>query len=206
SSDYLASNFKLVRADLRGFMTAWTVGPVGDQSHEDCYFECFTGLDVGLVWASGWDARNLPPRHVRGKNYRWAPPANAATFPAWWGPPAAIRLNGQPTWGPGASNAWNLVVPNEIIVEGFQGNLLDKFRVYYTEQSGSSQLQQSEIFPKNPTPSNPNPPDQYRVWACPEAGLTNAQAWAQYGIAWGGSIAPTNCVSRNGIVGLVASL
>jgi hypothetical protein len=38
--------------------------------------------------------------------------------------------------------------------------------------------------------------------ACPEAGLTNAQALARYGISIGGAVAPASAAARPGVVGL----
>jgi hypothetical protein len=40
----------------------------------------------------------------------------------------------------------------------------------------------------------------------PVAGLTNAQAWAQYGLATSGEVAPADATQRDLIVGLVEAI
>jgi hypothetical protein len=67
------------------------------------------------------------------------------------------------------------------------------FQIYYNGQAANAILPQTQL----------NPDGTQRVTASPDAGLTNAQAWAKYGIADAGAIAPSSATTEAGIVGLV---
>ena len=87
------------------------------------------------------------------------------------------------------------VVKDELVVTGFNGVAGDNFQVYY-EQSPDF------IVPQGTYPGELAP----NVIGSPEAGLTNAQNWAKYGIAIAGAVLPSGTITRNGIIGQVLPL
>ena len=68
------------------------------------------------------------------------------------------------------------------------------YQVYYPEQAPTYVMLQSTLDPGNGTHT--------RVTGSPEAGLTNLQTWAKYGIAIAGAVSPTTQV-LDGITGFV---
>jgi hypothetical protein len=88
------------------------------------------------------------------------------------------------------------VVKDELVVTGFNGVAGDNFQVYYNEQSPDF------IVPQGTYPGGVAP----NVIGSPEAGLTNAQNWAKYGIAIAGAVLPSGTITRNGIIGQVLPL
>lgn len=83
----------------------------------------------------------------------------------------------------------NWIASDRVFVEDWLGTPSDDFRVYYQQQAADA------ICPAN-DPLNGNV-------GCPVAGLTNAEAWAQHGVAYAGEVAPVDAVTRAGILGLV---
>jgi len=185
SSDYVCVDFKLKRCDLRGFGTGWAVGPLSNQSLEDCYFETDVGVSVGLLWIAGSDARAIPPRTVRLKGLRWSPHATTGS---------AIYMG--PWREPGGSDVVNAVAPNKVLVEDFQGQIGDNFRVYFYDQDGERLTPATVILPDG----------KYKVIGAPSPGKTNAQNWAEHGLAFAGAVTPPGGIVRNDIVGVTHPL
>ncbi len=89
----------------------------------------------------------------------------------------------------------NVIQTDQVWVYSYNGDAKDNFRVYYPEQASDFVVPQtgshSDVGPDSPLGS-------------PEAGLTNAQNWAKYGIAIAGAITP--CITeREGISGFVCA-
>jgi hypothetical protein len=82
---------------------------------------------------------------------------------------------------------------DQVFVENYNGTSGDNFQVFYTQQAATFIVPQ-EI---------PNTIGSYTVTGAPVAGLTNAQAWAQYGIAIAGAVAPADATTMSNINGLV---
>lgn len=184
SSDYVCVDFKLRNCDLRDFGTGWAVGPLSNQLLEDCYIEADAGVSVGQLWIAGSDARVIPPRTVRLKGLRWAPRDT--------GPGAAVVMA---AWRePGGSDVVNAVAPNKVLVEDFQGQIGDNFRVYFYDQDGERLTPATVILPDG----------KYKVIGAPSPGKTNAQNWAEHGLAFAGAVTPPGGIVRNGIVGIVS--
>jgi hypothetical protein len=78
------------------------------------------------------------------------------------------------------------------LVYGYGGVAGDDFQVYYWQQAPEYVVPQTD--------------DGARFAGAPEAGLTNAQAWAEYGIAIAGAVAPATAQPRDGIDGLVGPI
>jgi hypothetical protein len=73
----------------------------------------------------------------------------------------------------------------------------DDFRLYFAEQAPDAIVPYAGDIPDSPI---------FVKDGAPVPGLTNAQAWAKYGIAVGGAVAPANAVTRPGIDALVGPL
>jgi hypothetical protein len=95
----------------------------------------------------------------------------------------AVAMNGRDFYGLG-----NMTQRTELYLRGYQG--VD-WRLYFHSQAADALCPLASARPHS---------------GAPEAGLTNAQAWAKYGIAVAGAVAPANCVTPPGIVGLADRL
>lgn len=79
-------------------------------------------------------------------------------------------------------------------VQAIAGGPGQRWQVLFSEQVASHIVPQAH-----------SAPGQFRAGA-PVAGLTNSQAWAQYGIAIGGAVAPASASTRADITGLLVAL
>lgn len=86
------------------------------------------------------------------------------------------------------------VLANTVDVINYNGDPMDSFKVLFEEQKADVIVPWEEDIPE--VEGNVRK-------ACPEKGLTNAQAWARHKCAWAGSVAPDNYTTREGILGLV---
>ena len=93
-------------------------------------------------------------------------------------------------------NTYNLTVLDQVFVYAYNGVAGDNFQVYYWQQAATYVMPQTVL----------NGDGTSKVLGAPVAGLTNQQAWAQYGIAIAGAVAPASATSRSGIGGLVNPL
>lgn len=84
----------------------------------------------------------------------------------------------------------NLIQKDEVFIYDFNGTAGLNYRVYYDEQKADY------LVPKT----------SGSLIGSPEAGLTNQQNWAKYGIAIGGAIAPSNASKRSEIKGLIVQI
>jgi hypothetical protein len=80
-----------------------------------------------------------------------------------------------------------------VFVYDYNGVAGDNFQVFWKEQAANY------VVPITITDEDGN----NKVIGAPEAGLTNQQCWAQYGIAIAGAVAPATAKARDGIDGLV---
>ena len=94
-------------------------------------------------------------------------------------------------------NLGNLIAPNPVVVYDFNGVAGDNFRLYFTQQAANFVLPQTVVDPDTGIT---------RLLGSPVAGLTNAQNWAQYGIAFAGEIAPPTATTRDHVLGLVVPI
>jgi hypothetical protein len=70
---------------------------------------------------------------------------------------------------------------------------LDGRRVFYPQAARGAILPQTQVLASGHVTLN----------GCPEAGLTNAEAFAKYGVCFGGTLPPEGAVTVPGVVGLV---
>lgn len=186
AGDYATYDTKLINCDVRGLRTGYACGSMGAQLIQDSFFENFINIVVTpMYWLNSADL--LPPRTftMRNVQHRTLPGSDF-----WMGPQAEIVMLGQQM---GTCNT--LVTPDIVYSYAHNGDQALNLRVYYAEQRPDRVLEQTHVKSDGVVD----------LWACPVAGLTNAQAWAQYGVAFAGAVLPLAAVTRPGIVGFVTS-
>ena len=98
---------------------------------------------------------------------------------------------------PNSGQVINITGLDKLLVYNYNNIAGDDFRVYYNEQAANFIVPQTVGYANGPG-------DQ--VVGSPTAGLTNAQNWAQYGVAIAGAVAPATATTRSGIIGLVNTI
>lgn len=186
--DYFNSEITFRNLDVQGFWVGidFTTISNGEMVVENSYFRNYTSLFMGSSNWVGCSAEGLPPRTVVARNVRFdAMPGQGLN---------AIALDPQQSMWPWGTV--NLRTRNAIKVYDYNGVPGDDFEVYSWEQAPDFIMPQnvrSPFFDENPNCT-------WRLFASPDAGLTNAQNWAQHGIAINGAVAPCSD-TRNGIRG-----
>lgn len=89
------------------------------------------------------------------------------------------------------------VLGNVVEVYDYNGMSGDDFRLYFDEQRPDAIVPYAGDIADDPV---------FVKAGAPAPGLTNQQAWAKYGIAVGGAVAPANATRRDGIDALVGPL
>jgi hypothetical protein len=172
SGDYYAENVTIRRANVQGMGTG-----VGGATHtpgtftiEDSYFRVFGAgvyVEIQKVPGGGGADEVLPRRWVI-RNVR---------FDAWPGSPlASIWMS----YFIGNGKV-NLIQTDQVFVYDYQGVAGRNFQVFYKEQRPAFIVPQTSY----------NSFGQLDILGSPEAGLTNQENWARYGIAIAGAVSPT---------------
>jgi hypothetical protein len=147
-------------------------------------------LDVAIStpWTVGYSADSLKALTLvfRDDIFDLSVLAGATAFD--WGYPAASELTSGETLG--------LTVPEKVYVYNYNRVAGDNFELFATQQAANFVVPQSIM----------NDDGTHKVLGAPVAGLTNQEAWAQYGIAIFGGVAPSTATTRTGINGLVNRL
>jgi hypothetical protein len=175
-NDYLASDFTLTNADIRGVNIGFDAPTVvqGTVTIQNSYFSNL--IDINIV--QGWSVSgggSINPRYFVIQNDVF----NAN--------PGIAHTSIQMDYESGFFNS-NLIQTTQVLVYNYNGVSGDNFQVYYLQQDPNFILPQSD-------------PSIQQVGS-PVAGLTNQQNWAQFGIAFAGAISPTT-QTRTGILGFV---
>jgi len=184
SSDYTASGLKMTRCTVEGFeygtllASGVVVGGESDQEFIDCYLYNRNNFLVSVLWVAGSPAAAIPPRHVTLRICRFGEAAGNN-----------IVLDATPH---GSSDSTNLIAENVLTVYDYNGAAGDSFRVYWDAQAPDAILQQSALRPDG---------SFVAILGSPDSGKTNAQNWADHGIAWGGAVMPASAVAKPGVVG-----
>jgi len=185
--DYIARNTIIRHADIQNVATAIAVPfKVGDTRDiygtspgtflvEDSTLQAVTNVYLETPWGVTGGGGALPPRRTTLRNVRFLTPNGK---PGDWTPAAVFPSARFDRPNP------NLIVADEIQVEGFNGTPGDNFRVYYPEQA----------------PSFVVPQTGNGILGVPVAGLTNEQSWARHHLAIGGAVAPCT-TQRPGVIG-----
>jgi uncharacterized repeat protein (TIGR01451 family) len=205
ASDYVYRNFKVINSDIQGLKVGFdagiigrTNGPVGAaEVIENTYFRNYLDVTFNLQFSVG-GAQVVEPRTTILQNDRFA----RLNVPDNWAmpPQSFIDMTGNP-----GGYYTNYILTDNIYVYNFNGVVGDNFQVYYNQQAASYVLPQTNwVVPPGTNPAYPD--GVMGDLGCPVAGLTNAQAWQQYGIAFAGAIAPADATTRSNIIGLVKSI
>jgi hypothetical protein len=182
-SDYLTDNLTVNHADIEGFKMGYDGSPnaSGTITIENSYFE--NVINIAVQTASGGGSNGLSdtllPRTTLINNDVFVP------IPNYQG--GLTQLNVVMEYMTITGQA-NLIVSDTVYVTNYNGVTGDSFQVFYAQQDASFVMPQT---------------NGHMLIGAPVAGLTNAQAWAQYGIAIAGALAPSNTTTRQGIGGLV---
>ncbi len=187
-SDYLTNNFTVNNADVEGFYIGYDGGTYasGTINLENSYFDNVTDVmdRTASAEATNSDSALLPARTLL---------LNNDTFGLLKGLPwdvgqteNAIVMAYHDGSGNGGYENWT--VSDQVFVTNYNGVSGDNFQVFYTQQAANFVLPQTQGT---------------KEIGSPVAGLTNAQAWAQYGIALAGEVAPSSATTMAGIDGLV---
>jgi PKD repeat protein len=173
--DYLASNFTLTNADIRGVNVGFdapvnTIGPV---TIENSTFNNLIDINISTAWSvSGGLA--VRPRQVVIQNDLF----NAVPGLSHQSIQMSYRAQGDE----------NLIQSNQVMVYSYNGVAGDNFQVYYLEQDPNFIVPQTD--------------SAYLLVGSPDAGLTNQQLWNLYHVAVGGALSPTT-QTRTDIHGFV---
>jgi PKD repeat protein len=181
SGDYWAGNVTIRRADIQGMWTGITTSTntPGTFRVEDSYFRnAESNIKIHTLSTPGTRA-NMPARRMEIWNTLFEPWSPTGTF-------QAIVMKFHPN---GHSN---FIQKDEVFVYNYNRVAGDNFQVFYLEQAPDF------IVPQTTFMSNGQVDNQ----GSPEAGLTNQQNWAKYGIAMAGAVSPTTKTRAN-IVGYV---
>jgi hypothetical protein len=198
-SDYPARNIKVINSNFQGLRRGIVVsGKGGDNTDEygnapslwlvkDSFFSTTRGIQSDTMWSVG-GADVLVPRRIEIENSRFQDnPGNPGYNPFY---PNDIGKNIHYALAPtnDLSSTYahqNFVQRTEYIVRNFNGVAGDNFRVFAREQAPNVVV-----------------PQTGQHIGLPEAGLTNAQAWAKYRKAINGAVAPcaTTRVNVHGFV------
>jgi hypothetical protein len=139
-----------------------------------------------------FDASQYAPKHIEISNPRFDPWAGSALKT---GTVTGNIVLGWPDLT-AQQTAANVIVSDTIKVTSYNGVVGDDFNVMYPQQAPDF------VLPQTVGPVGIYP---IKLQGCPEAGLTNAQAWAKYGISAAGSVSPSS-TTRAGVVGFVSAI
>jgi PKD repeat protein len=185
ASDYWSENVTIQNADIQGMAKgiAYDSETPGTFTIQNSYFRNYsTDISVQSISVPGTHAPTVARKTV----------INNVKFDAWAGQPLmAISMD----YNGGASN---LVQLDQVLVYNYNQVAGNNFQVYYTQQAASYVVPQTVTDPTNAN----------NVWilGSPQAGLTNQQTWAQFGIAIAGAVAPANTTTRSEINGLIGPI
>lgn len=187
--DYMVANLTVKNSDIQGFFGGISVPTkTGHTVHtgdvpqptliENCYLRNSNNIGIDTLNSQS-NPTAMAPRVTKIKDCSFARPSNV---------PASMSSDVYMNFLPLTENSPNYVQRDEVFVENFNRVAGDDFRVSYLEQRPDF------IVPKTGVRN---------CVGSPVAGLTNEQAWLQYGVAIAGSIAPATAVRRVNIHGMV---
>jgi hypothetical protein len=197
-SDYLTGNLVVQNADIQGehygIGISAKVGDTVDTGQtpitttiKNSYFANYIDIMVGSMWATTGGKSAQSPRVTILDNDKFdhlsvPVPANAGS------PMLAVMMN----YGASQMNG-NVIQSDTVLAYNYNQIAGLNYQIYYNEQAANF------VVPLSVTPTASNG----GLVGAPVAGLTNAQTWAQYGIAIAGAVAPTNATTRSDIYGLL---
>ncbi len=138
------------------------------------------------MWSVSYQANTVPSRTVVIDDVQFAAPAGGQAF-------TAIAMDWY-TQNALTNGVAPVTLSDQVFVYNYNGVSGDNFEVFYTQQAANFIVPQTIL----------NSDGTYKIMGAPVAGLTNAQAWAEYGVAVAGAVAPSDATTMNNIDGLVA--
>jgi hypothetical protein len=189
SGDYAADNVTITNSNIQGFFTGYSASATGrNQTIVNSYLRNYVDVGITPRYATGMVTAltSLLPFSVVINNDRFDPAGVPNVISLGQQAFIAMTADTIPLWA-------NLIAPEPVTVYNFNGVAGDNFNVYFTQQAANY------VLPQTQYDANGN----ITMLGAPVAGLTNAEAWAQYGIAFGGAVAPSTATTRANIIGLV---
>jgi PKD repeat protein len=185
--DYFTGNLTVQNSNIQNLLVGidMPVATCGTINIQNCYLANATDIVVPGIYGVGEGCDDLP-RTINIDNVQFAQPAGVSTFTTinmCWYAPNQI--------GSGAGCAVTLL--DQVFVHNYNGVSGANFQLFYTQQAATYVVPQTII----------NPDGSVQVAGAPVAGLTNAQAWAKYGVAVAGAVAPSDATTMNNIDGLL---
>jgi hypothetical protein len=179
SGDYFAGNVTIQNANIQAmnYGIGNSLADAGTFTIKNSYFRNLVDVSMQTLGSPGSGAP-LPGRTTVLSNDIFAPVPGQSQF-------TTIQMDYEPI------GANNFVALDQLLVYNYNGVAGNNFQVYYLQQAPTFILPQSDSASRNV--------------GAPVAGITNAQAWAQYGIALAGAVAPTTNTMQN-IVGYVQTI
>lgn len=187
--DYNAPNSTLTNVHIEGLRTG-IIAPFKPGDVSDIYGDAGTSfiisnsflanewnIAIQPMYAVGGGDGGLSQRHTFINNVTYGP-MNTSNFPGGFGTCnvcMSLALNNPNV---------NIIQKDEVKVTNYNGVVGDNFQAYYAEQASDYVVPESSVG----------------ITGAPVAGLTNAQLWAQYGLAIAGAIAPCT-TTRNDVQG-----
>jgi hypothetical protein len=176
--DYFTKDMVITNADIQGMHYGWqpssdTGG--GTQTIENSYLRNYYNVFLQPMQTAASTSDWLMARTSIVRDVTFATP-NVPDLTDGSPPKQDIVM-----WGTPGSDVATLIQHDQLFVYDYNKVVGDNFQVYYLEQATNFLLPQSTL----------NPDGSPRLDASPETGLTNAQAWTKYGVAFGGAISPT---------------
>lgn len=185
TGDYWGGDITIRNADIQGMW--WGVGGASNTPDsltiEDSYFRNYSkNISIHNLGTPGSRAFT-PQRTTTLRNIRFDPYPGAPTF-------STIEMAFL-HWNSGA----NYIQNDQVFVYDYNGVSGDNFQLYYLEQAPDYIVPQTTYY--GPDNNSDGHPDWVDNLGSPEAGLTNSQNWATYGIAIAGAISPTTNTRAN---------
>jgi hypothetical protein len=193
AGDYQQVDFAVRNSDIQGFSVGIDAGPTTGTTQviENSYLRNYVDILVTPQFdTASAVAPVILPRTTVINNVRFGS-VNVADGTYNFAK-SFICMDGRPT-----AAATDFVTGDKVLVYQYNGVAGDDFRLYYQQQAANAVIPSTTYFPDGTTVLS---------LGSPAAGLTNARAWQQYGIAFAGAVAPLNSTTRSDVFGLVGSL
>jgi len=191
AGDYQARYYKIINSDIQGVGIGFDAGVTVNTPTliENTFFRSYIGVRVRPQYSTG-GALVVQPRTINLRNDRFMH-LNVPDINGWGIPKTFIAVDGTPV-----ADSSNFLVSDVVNVYDMNGTPGDSFRVYYNESAPNFVLPVTTYYPDGNVLS----------LGAPTSGVTNAQAWQQFGYAFAGTILPASAATRTGIFGKVAPI
>jgi hypothetical protein len=183
-SDYFTDNFVMENSTIEGAYIGMMLPVVtqGVQQINNTTFWDATDVVSDTLWSVAYNSGYIQPKKVVLTDDMF----DIQALPG-YASPVAIDME----YSPGSGV--NLIQQDQVFVVNYNDVSGDDFQVYYMQQAADFVVPQT-VLNSDGTPNEDG---------APVAGLTNSQAWQEYGIAIAGAVAPATAVEEEGILGLV---